>query len=120
MTRLSVRKKLAGTIIDGLTRDTYYTQQVEYPIFAKGYSPVDIKGRGRVGDLDVEVEVQGVKIAPGDFIFGDNDAVVVIPSNLVEPAIPKFNECVKQEEATKKMIFNGTSTEDVLRLVKEF
>jgi len=120
MTRLSVRKELAGTIIDGLTRDSYYTQQVEYPVFAKGYSPVDIKGRGRVGDLDVEVEIQGVKIAPGDFLFGDSDAVVVIPANIMETALDKFNECVEQEEATKKLIFDGTTTEDILRLVKEF
>ena len=26
-------ERIAGTIIDGLTRDSYYTQGVDYPIF---------------------------------------------------------------------------------------
>lgn len=120
MTRLSLRKELAGTVIDGLTRDSYYTQQVAYPIFAKGYTPVDIKGRGRVGDVDVPVEIDGIKLNPGDYLFGDNDALVVIPADIMETESHRFNEAVEQEDATKKMIFDGTSIEDILKIVKEF
>lgn len=120
MTRLSVRKKLAGTVIDGLTRDSYYTQGVDYPIFAKGYTPTDIKGRGRVGETDVDVMIEGVEFCPGDFVFGDNDAVVLIPSKLIADGVKRFNAAVEQEEATKKLIFEDTSIEDILRIVKEF
>ena len=120
MTRLSLRKELAGTIIDGLTRDSYYTQGVDYPIFAKGYTPTDIKGRGRVSETDVEIEVDGVVLKPNDFVFGDNDAVVVIPADQIDEAVVHFNETAKQEEDTKKMIFDGTSIDDILRIVKEF
>ena len=56
---------------------------------------------------------------PNDFVFGDNDAVVVIPADQMDNAVEHFNEAAKQEEDTK-MIFDGTSIEDILRLVKEF
>jgi hypothetical protein len=38
----------------------------------------------------------------------------------MDKAVEHFNEAAKQEEDTKKMIFDGTSIEDILRLVKEF
>lgn len=38
----------------------------------------------------------------------------------MDKAVGLFNEAAKQEEDTKKMIFDGTSIEDILRLVKEF
>lgn len=120
MTRLSLRKGLAGTIIDGLTRDSFYTQGVNYPIFAKGYTPTDIKGRGRVGETDVEFKIDGVLFRPGDFVFGDNDAVVLIPKEQMDDGAKRFNAAVEQEEATKRMIFDNTSIEDILRIVKEF
>lgn len=120
MTRLSMRTGLSGTVIDGLTRDTFYTQQQEYPVFAKGYTPVDIKGRGRVKGHSVPVEIDGVLIRPGDVLFGDSDAVVVIPSDVFLEALPRFNAAVLEEVKTKKLIFNNTSIDDILKFVKEF
>ena len=50
-----------------------------FPVFHGGIAPLDSKGRGRVMALDVPVRCAGVKVAPGDLIFGDADGVVVIP-----------------------------------------
>ncbi|WP_238580221.1 HAD hydrolase family protein, partial [Treponema endosymbiont of Eucomonympha sp.] len=79
MTRLSIRQRIEGIIIDGLTRDTKFTHnQCPLSIIAKGYSPVDIKGRGRVQAVDVDILVDGVEIHKDDLIFADNDAICVI------------------------------------------
>lgn len=120
MSRLSIRSKLAGVVVDGLTRDTYCTQQIDLPIFAKGYTSVDIKGRGCIGEVDVPVVVDGVEVLPGDFIFGDNDSIALIPQSVFEEALPRFNDAVREEETTKKMILDGTTIKDILEIVKEF
>lgn len=120
MSRLSQRIGLAGVVIDGLTRDTYYTQQIDLPIFARGYTPVDIKGRGRVSEVDVPVTIQGVKVSPGDIVFGDSDALVYMPAQMFETALPAIRDAVITEERTKEMIFKGTTIEDILKIVKEF
>lgn len=120
MTRISIQNNLGGTIIDGLTRDTYYTQDSQYPVFAKNYSPVDIKGRGRVNELDVTIEIDGVSICCGDYVYGDSDAVVVIPQGILHKEHGKFNEVVKQEEDIKRMINDNKSITEILQITKEF
>jgi 4-hydroxy-4-methyl-2-oxoglutarate aldolase len=53
----------------------------------------DQGARGKVIDFRVAVEIEGVRIAPGDLIFGDREGVLVIPSEIevetVEAALAK-------------------------------
>ncbi len=120
MTRLSMRGKLAGAVIDGLTRDTYFTQTVDFPIFAKGYSPKDIKGRGRVAHVDQAVDIDGVTFKTGDYLFGDSDAVVSIPAETLEPLVTACKQSVKEEQRIKKMIADNLTVEEILSSVKAF
>ena len=59
-------------------RDVKLIREMRFPVFAGAIGPLDSKGRGEVKAIDVPVEVGGVPIAPGDWIFGDVDGVVVI------------------------------------------
>lgn len=120
MSRLSIEINLSGAIIDGLTRDTYYTQNIELPVLAKGYSPVDIKGRGRVDELDVAVYIDEIKVEPGDYVFGDNDAVVFIPKNIIEQVSINVNKAVEEEADIKRKIRDGVSIKDILLNHKSF
>ena len=79
MTRLSIRQGLGGVVIGGFTRDNEFTQHTKLPIFSQGYTCKDIKGRGRVQEVDTSIIIQDVEINPGDYIFGDLDGVVVVP-----------------------------------------
>ncbi len=38
-------------------------------------------------DFRVSIEIEGVRIAPGDLIFGDREGVLVIPSEVAAEAI---------------------------------
>ena len=120
MSRLSQEVGVSGVIIDGLTRDTFYTQKISLPIFSKGYTPVDIKGRGRVGAVDVEVNVNDIKIKSGDFVFGDSDAVVFIPGHLIDELMENVNRAALEELEIKHKISTGVSIKDILLEHKEF
>ena len=120
MTRLSMRGGLAGAVIDGLTRDTYFTQTANLPVFAKGYSPKDIKGRGRVASVDEPVTIDGTKFTSGDYLFADCDAVVAIPAAVIEPLAAVCRASVEEEQNIKKMIADGMSVDDILANVKAF
>lgn len=120
MTRLSMRGGLAGAVIDGLTRDTYFTQTVDFPVFAKGYSPKDIKGRGRVASVDEPVTLDGVNFTSGDYLFGDADAVVAVPAAVIEPLSAVCRASVTEEQDIKKMIADGLSVDEILNNVKAF
>jgi len=120
MTRLSMRGGLAGAVIDGLTRDTYFTQTANLPVFAKGYSPKDIKGRGRVASVDEPVTIDSTLFSSGDYLFGDCDAVVSIPAGTIEPLFKACRASVDEEQNIKKMIADGLSVDEILSNVKAF
>lgn len=120
MSRLSMRQRLGGAIIDGLTRDSAFTRSIEFPVFAKGYSPVDIKGRGRVAATDVTVDVSGVSVSPGDMVFADSDAVVVIPPAIHDEVQSRVDAAAVHEEKIIALIDRGASIDEILDFTKGF
>lgn len=121
MTRLSVRQGLGGVVIGGLTRDSLYTQTEEkLTIFAAGYSPKDIKGRGRVEATDVVVTIGGIQIRKDDWIFGDRDGVVVIPFECLQQVESKIVSSIGNEEKIISDIKKNLTVEEILNRYKEF
>ena len=45
--------------------------------------------RGKVVDYRVPIEIEGVRVRPGDIVYGDRDGVLVIPAEAAEEAIAK-------------------------------
>ena len=99
MTRLSIRQGLSGVIIGGLTRDSTFTKQVDQlVIFAEGYSPKDIKGRGRVAAVDVPINIQGKPIAPNDWILE------IATGSFLYRLRSKMTLCIKLSKLSKRKL----------------
>lgn len=120
MSRLSQRQQLSGVVVEGLTRDSFYTQTIGLPIWYRGLSPVDIKGRGRVAAVDVPVRIGGVGCAPGDYLFGDSDAAVVVPAASAETALGHVRRAAAHEQLLKRQIAEGLSVEQILEQTSGF
>lgn len=69
----------AGCVTDGLVRDILEIRRMGLPVFHGGIGPLDSKGRGQIQAVDVPVMCGGVRVEPGDLVFGDADGVVVVP-----------------------------------------
>lgn len=80
-------KGARGAVIDGLTRDAARIREKKFPVFACGVSPYDSYGRSEVVGYDIPIECGGVKVDPGDVVFGDYDGVVIIPQAVLEPVL---------------------------------
>ncbi len=74
----------AGAVIDGSTRDSNYLIDMGFPTFCRFRNPVEAFGRFMVVDYQIPINIKGmdglITIYPGDYIFGDNDGVVVVPA----------------------------------------
>ena len=86
----------AGCVTDGLVRDTIEIKNnLKLPVFHGGIAPLDSKGRGQIQAIDVPVICGGVRVCPGDLVFGDADGVVVVPqaveAAVLEIAFDKIN-----------------------------
>ena len=99
----------AGALMDGMVRDIQAIRAMGFPVFHAGIGPLDSKGRGKIMALDVPVECAGVKIAPGDLIFGDADGVVVIPQAIEAAVLAAAVEKLKGEKSTLADLRAGES-----------
>ena len=108
-------RKAAGCVTDGLVRDVRLIRQMEFPCFAGGIGPLDSKGRGMVMAIDVPISCGGARVAPGDWIFGDVDGVVVIPAGLAEETIKRALTKVTEENTVRAELERGDLLKDVFQ-----
>jgi regulator of RNase E activity RraA len=96
-----------GVIVDGAVRDVRRMREMGFAVFARGTCPYDSKDRQRVIDLDVPVEIDGVRFAPGDLVLADEDGVVVVPRAVEADVIRKAWEKVHVENRVRDAIRAG-------------
>lgn len=73
----------AATVVHGTVRDLAEVRKLEYPLFARGVSPVGVSGRMEPARAGTDLQIGNVLVRPGDVIFADICGVVVIPQQLV-------------------------------------
>ena len=105
----------AGCVTDGLTRDVRAIRQLKFPVFHGGIGPLDSKGRGKTSQIDVPVVCAGVRVEPGDLIFGDADGVVAIPQAIEQQVLARAFEKVTGEDKTRQDLANGVKLRDVFK-----
>lgn len=110
MSTRAIHLKAAGAVVDGFCRDSAGILALNFPCFSHGTYAQDQGPRGKVVDYGVPVEIGGVRIRPGDILFGDRDGVLVIPMEAEEEAIAKAFEKVATENKVRIAIQNGMST----------
>lgn len=103
----------AGCITDGFVRDILAIRELKMPVFHGGIAPLDSKGRGHVSAIDVPVVCAGVKVSPGDLVFGDADGVVVIPQAIEAEVLRIAFDKVNSEQHTMRELNQGAYLRDV-------
>ncbi len=96
-----------GAIIDGAVRDVEKMRAMGFCAFARGRSVYDSQDRQRVVDLDVPVEIAGVRVESGDLVIADGDGVVFIPKKVEQEALRRAWEKVHAENVTRDAIKAG-------------
>ena len=83
-----------------------------FPTFCYGSYAQDQGPRGKVVDYALPIEIGGVRIRPGDILFGDRDGVVVIPREAETEAVTLALEKATTENKVRVAIQNSMSTVD--------
>jgi len=72
----------AGVVVDGCVRDSAELSECDVGIRALGLMPLPTEKRNE-GQADVPVQIQGVWVRPGDWLYADEDGVVIASKALV-------------------------------------
>ena len=102
-----------GAVIDGLTRDAAKIMEMDFPVFAAGYSPLDSKGRLDGVSHGEPIRLGDCLVRPGDVIFGDMDGIVCVPAELAEEALKRALDKVSGENRVREELAKGRSVREV-------
>ena len=115
MSTRALKLGAAGAVLDGYLRDTKGILALDFPAFAYGSYAQDQGPRGKVIDFRCPIEMHGVRINPGDIIFGDIDGVCVVPRQAEEEIFVKAVEKARGEKTVQKAIEAGMGAADAFR-----
>lgn len=73
-----------GLIIYGCIRDVDIIMQTDLGVQALATNPLKTDKRD-LGDIDVPVKFGGVTFIPGEYVYADNNGVIVSPKELTMP-----------------------------------
>lgn len=106
--------KAAGAILDGYVRDADEIERLGFNVFCRGTYAQDQGVRGQVIDYRCTIEIDSVRIAPGDLLFGDREGVLVIPRAVEAEAVAKALDKVRTENKVADAIRGGMSACEAL------
>jgi len=109
-----------GMLLAGNCRDTQYVLKMpDFPMFSFGTRP-NAFGGWIITEVNMPIYLPGhlthyVRVNPGDFIFGDNDGVQLIPGEIVDEVLLRVEAIFEHENKERDLIAGGMSVDEVYR-----
>jgi len=82
---LAIKNNWAGIIINGAIRDIAELSQMDIGLHCLGTTPKKSVKRGE-GSVGIPIQFGGVHFTPGDYVYADEDGVLVAKRNVMEKA----------------------------------
>jgi len=85
---IAQKRGVAGFVIDGVIRDIGESRDKNFPLFARGCSPIPGSKEGP-GEINHPIRCGGVVVHPGDVVIADDEGIVVVPLARAEDVLKK-------------------------------
>lgn len=112
LTGIAHRRGVAGTVINGVCRDTSLSLELGYPVFSCGKYMRTGKDRVQAESMNVPVSLQEVRVEPGDILVGDADGVVVVPRAHEEDVLSVALQIEETEQAIRDETMRGVRLDE--------
>jgi regulator of RNase E activity RraA len=110
-----------GMLLAGNCRDTQYVLKMpDFPLFSFGTRP-NAFGGWTIIEVNQPIYLPGhlthyVRVMPGDFVFGDNDGVQLIPEKLVDEVLLRVEATFEKENEEREALAAGMPIDEVYRV----
>lgn len=118
LTEIAHRRGIAGTLIDGICRDTQLCLSLGYPIFSKDHWMRTGKDRVQVEATGIAVNIGDTRVAPGDIVKGDADGVIVIPREHEDQVLDTAEAIETAEARIREAARGGMRLDDARKQFK--
>jgi regulator of RNase E activity RraA len=109
----AVRMRGAVAVVtDGACRDIAEHVRIRFPVYCRMISPGVARGVLTTHAYNVPVTCGGVRVEPGDTVFGDDDGLVVIPKAIAQDVFKKTLSFIESDQKVKELLLAGTSVQE--------
>jgi 3-hexulose-6-phosphate synthase/6-phospho-3-hexuloisomerase len=118
MASLCQKGGVVGAVVDGAIRDIDEIRDLGFPIFSKAVVPRSTHSpySGRLEPIEVNVTITcgGTLVEPGDIVLADEVGVVAVPKSEAAGVLVAAQEQAEREEATRRLIGEGKTVDELL------
>lgn len=104
-----------GAVCEGYIRDSEGILDLEFPVYSFGPYAQDQRGRGKVIDFRVPIEVSGIPVHPGDIVVADIDGALVVPRDHEIEIFERAFEKARTESTVRQAILEGMGAAEAFR-----
>ena len=112
MGTIARRLGVAGIVTDGGIRDILELKELGFHCFAAGLVPSH--GNPRLVEVNVAVEIDGVRVRPGDLLHGDANGVTLVPLSIAAQVAQAADQVRAREAETLAYVKGPAFTIDGL------
>lgn len=116
MTGVAKRRGIAGTVIDGVCRDTNRSLELDYPMFSVDRYMRTGKDRVQVDEVGGAVSIANMRVRLGDIVVGDADGVVVVPREFEEQILTIATEIEAAEDKIREATDKGMRLDEARKV----
>ena len=108
--RLAQRRGVRGTILWGTCRDLEEIRAVGYPVWAVGVCPRRSRNEFAFGSINEDITINGVVIAPGDYVVADESGAVCVPRARGAEVVALVDRIEAQERLLEQQVRDDAVT----------
>lgn len=112
LTWVASTRGIAGTVIDGVCRDSDRCVELNYPVFSRAVTMRTGKDRATAEAYNVPIQLAGVRVEASDWLVGDSDGVVVIPAASLVEVTEIAEEIEAAEERIRSQVAEGARLDE--------
>jgi regulator of RNase E activity RraA len=99
--------------VSGGVRDVGHSRRVNYPIWSTEITPVTGKWRIQTVEINGDIQIAGIRVAPGDIVVADETGVCFIPIGRAHEVLERALRKSELESAKCDAIDAGTAVADL-------
>jgi regulator of RNase E activity RraA len=114
LSRGSVKRGVAGVIVDGAFRDIDEARDLGLPIFGRGAVPITARGRVAEHSFGEPITVAGLAVMPDDWVLADGSGIVFIRGSRLEEIVATAEDIFAREQLMASDIDAGRPLSEVM------
>jgi len=114
LSRAAKYRGIAGTIVDGPTRDVEEANSVGYTVYARNTTARTARGRIHEAECQTPIKFGDTTVSPGDYVAIDRSGCVVIPAARIADVLSRAEDIFAKSEKMAAAVGQGAPVSQVM------